>query len=328
MYTILGGSFTRFHKGHKVMLEAAAATGKHIIIGLTSDSYIKSHKHYPTRAYAARKRSIERFLSGLTRNFEILPLESRNGNTETDPDYSTIIVSPETASQAEIINRTRVSAGLKPMEIITIPMVLAEDLFPLSSRRISAGEIRSSGARISPVDVRISTNNQLKLSYVERFLRSLMKNFQVSMNTDYEIPGDQPLGSDTTSYAVKRAIQALGSGDYGIGIESGLYRDGTTGKILDVHYCAVVDRYSRITVGTSSGFEIPQKIVQNVKEGLTESQAFRKVYGVSDPGTTSGLVGIQSGERVTRSELITEAVRNAFMPRTSPSYYGLDRKGD
>ncbi len=90
---------------------------------------------------------------------------------------------------------------------------------------------------------------------------------------------------------------------------------------FDFHVCAVIDRYSRLTYGFSSGFQIPDNIVELVKEGYSESAAFQKLYGGEYIGKREGIVGVLSHDHVKRSELIIESVRNAFLPRISPDHF-------
>lgn len=326
MITVIGGTFSRLHKGHKLMIRAAFDTGNKVILGLTSDEYLKHNKTYKGYSYAARKRTLERFMSRFGGDFEILPLGTRSGNTETSPDYEAIVVSRETATSVEAINRKRVANGLKPMKVIEVPIVLAEDLFPLSSTRIIRGEVRSSGSRITPVRIGISTQNEVKAEALEKFLRRFMRNFTVIRNRQYELETDQPFGDDTTRFAIERAMEALEDRDYGVGIESGLWREPVSGKYVEMHVCAVIDRYSRMTLGTSSGFELPQNMVSLMKDGLNESRAFARLYGTEDIGMKDGVIGAFSGGTLKRKGLVTESIRNAFVPRKGASFFGLDQK--
>ena len=326
MITVLGGSFTRFHKGHMLMLDAAIRTGNHLIVGLASDDFLKSHKAYDAPRYSVRKRALDDYISRFTSDYEIYPLDSRNGNADASAEYDTIVVSRETRAQAEAINSSRIRKGLKPLRIVEVPIALAEDLFPISSSRIVKGEIRANGRRVTPVLIGISTANSLKVMALDRYISKVMRNYEIFRNQEYELETDQPLGIDTQISAMKRAQSALGSRDYGVGVESGVYMDRITGSAIDIHYCVVIDRYSRVTVGTGSGFAIPPDIVRGIRNGLTESQAFVESYGGTDPGSTSGIAGIISGNRITRQELVYEAIRNAFIPRTGASFYGLDEK--
>lgn len=326
MITVLGGTFSKLHKGHKLMLSYAFNTGNKVIVGLTTDEYLKHNKSYKGFSYSKRKKNLERYMSTFAKDFEILPLGTRSGNTETSPEYAAIVVSRETRKTAESINRRRIENGLLELEIITVPVILAEDLFPISSTRIIGGEINTSGRRIKPVRLGISTGNDLKATALRTYLSTIMGNFTVEVNTEYELDSSQPFGDDTSRMAVKRAMACLSDRDYGIGIESGAFREAITGKILDIHVCAVVDRYSRITLGTSSGFEIPDDIVAFLKEGQEESGAFEALYGKEAIGKHEGVVGAFTGGRLKRESLIRESVRNAFVPRIGASYFGLDQK--
>lgn len=326
MITVLGGSFSRLHKGHKKMITAAFDTGNKVVVGLSTDDYLKHNKAYEGYTYNRRKKALDHYLSGFGMEYEILPLDTSSGNTTTNPMYSTIVVSRETLHVAENINRKRAENGLEPLEIISVPIVLAEDLFPLSSSRIMNGEIRSSGARITPIRIGISTRNRLKHATAEIFFGGIMKNFSVEQVTDYGLESNQPFGDDTTGYATRRAMEALKDRDYGIGVESGVRRDPVNGKYVEYHVCVVVDRYSRVTMGTSSGFELPDDIISLMKDGMDESRAFLELYGKESIGTRGGVIGQFSSGKLLRSELIGESLRNAFIPRLAAEYFGLDRK--
>ncbi|MEM0155362.1 MAG: pantetheine-phosphate adenylyltransferase [Thermoplasmataceae archaeon] len=321
MVTLVGGTFSRMHKGHKLLLKTAIGTGEKVIIGLTTDKYTAGNKEYKTPSFTRRMAILDAFMKKMTDNYEILPLDSRRGNADTVKEYDCIVVSKETERSAIDINTRRKRNGLLPMRIIVVPYVLADDLFPISSSRIHAGEINTGGHRISPVRISVTTENDLKADTVRDYLSSFMGKVTVRKYTEYTLPTQQPFGDDTARMATKRAIDGLYDFDYSIGIESGLLYDRINSTYIDVHMCAVVDRFSRITVGSSSGFQVPDNVVDLVKRGETESGAFSRLYVTPDIGKAGGIVGKISADRLTRKELIRESVRNAFVPRFSPDYY-------
>lgn len=321
MTTLVGGTFSRMHNGHRALLKAAIDTGKHVIIGLTTDNYTKGNKDYPLIPYSRREKAVRRFMDRYSDNYEIAPLDSRRGNSDTIPEYDCIVVSPETERSAMEINNRRVAKGLDPMRVIVIPYVLAEDLFPVSSSRILSGEITPGGRRIKPVRISVSTGNDLKMDAVKRYLSRFMKNSSFRKFTEYELPTEQPFGDDTAKLATQRAMKGLDDFDYSIGIESGIIFNPMNSAYFDFHYCSVIDRYGRITVGVSSGFQVPENLIALTKRGKTESEAFLSIYGEKDIGQASGIIGAISGNRVTRDRLIEESVRNAFVPRFSPNYF-------
>jgi len=76
--------------------------------------------------------------------YEVTMLNTPYGPTlEEDFDY--IVVSPETYPVALKINCVREEKGKKPLEIVYVDYVMAEDGVPISSTRIAKGEIDRHG---------------------------------------------------------------------------------------------------------------------------------------------------------------------------------------
>ncbi len=326
MKAVLGGTFSSLHIGHKALIEEAFRVADEVIIGLTTDSYLKLHKYYSAPRYSYRKARLENYLRKFSGSYRIEPLDSKYGKTLSGTNYDFIVVSDETRKTALEINEKREEAGLKSMKVVSVPIVLAEDLFPLSSTRILSHEVRPNGKRITPIRIGIATRNDLKVVGATVFFRTIMRNLQVEKAVNYSLDTDQPLGDDTQRMALKRAEKALENRDYGIGVESGVYRDPVTGKYFDFHCCVALDRFSRSTVGFSSGFEIPGSLIDQIKRGHDESEAYGLIYGKSDIGKSSGIVGELSRGKLAREQLITESVRNAFIPRLGSFFFGSDSK--
>ena len=81
-------------------------------------------------------------------NYQIQELNDPYGTTITDSSIDAIVVSEETEPTAFKINEIRKERGMKPIDIITIRMVLADDGKPISSTRIRKGEIDKKGTVI------------------------------------------------------------------------------------------------------------------------------------------------------------------------------------
>jgi pantetheine-phosphate adenylyltransferase len=143
----VGGTFQYLHDGHAKLLEKAfeiAQDGK-VHIGLTSDEMLQ--KGHDMESYDSRRAQLLRFLEekGYPKGrYEVVRLDDPCGSTlEEDFDY--IVVSPETYPAALKINRIREKKGKKPLEIVYVEYVLAEDGIPISSTRIANGEIDMHG---------------------------------------------------------------------------------------------------------------------------------------------------------------------------------------
>ena len=142
----VGGTFDKFHDGHKKLLSTAFELGNQIEIGVTSDAFgglkgdIDSCK--------VRMKNLKSFFKDYS-NFIIVPLDDPYGTTIYDSDFDAIVVSEETEPTAVEINKIRVSKGMNPIDIVVVSFVLAYDGTPISSTRIRRGEINKNGDVIS-----------------------------------------------------------------------------------------------------------------------------------------------------------------------------------
>ena len=138
----VGGTFDKFHDGHKKLLTTAFDLGEVIEIGVTSDAFgglkgdIDSCKE--------RIGNLKSYFSDKS-NFNIMSLDDPYGTTIYDAEFDAIVVSEETEPTAVKINEIRSSKGMKALDIVVISFVLAEDGNPISSTRIRCGEINRNG---------------------------------------------------------------------------------------------------------------------------------------------------------------------------------------
>lgn len=141
---VVGGTFDILHKGHKALLRKAFELGE-VGIGLTSNELAKKMKNRKVQDFEIRKRHLEDFINEEFKGeYRIVKIKDEFGLTlEKNFDY--IVVSPETYETAELINEERKRRNKKPIEIVKIDFVLAEDGKPISGHRISKEEIDREG---------------------------------------------------------------------------------------------------------------------------------------------------------------------------------------
>jgi len=147
MKVCIGGTFRILHKGHKLLIDTAfeiAAPNGYVFIGLASGDLIKNKGKIDT--LSNRKTTLEKYLliKGYQERALIKPIRDKYGPA-IDEEFDAIIVSPETKKTAEEINYKRRKKGKKPLKIIQIPFVLADDGMPISSSRIKSKEIDENG---------------------------------------------------------------------------------------------------------------------------------------------------------------------------------------
>jgi pantetheine-phosphate adenylyltransferase len=144
----VGGTFDVLHKGHWFLLEEAFNVSERVIIGLTTDEFARRlKKPHKIDCYEKRRRDLEKFLEekGFSERADIVPIDDLYGPTigsrKCSGEIEGVLVSEETEPGAEEINRIRVKEGKKPLLIIVVSMVLAEDGKPISSTRIRRQEV-------------------------------------------------------------------------------------------------------------------------------------------------------------------------------------------
>ena len=147
MRVCIGGTFYPFHKGHKLLVKTAIKiAGKQglVFIGITTETMTKNKKNVDT--FEKRKQMIKRYINKLnaSNQVKIQPIKDKYGPS-INGDFDVIIVSPETYKTAKEINQKRIEKGKKPLVIIQIPFVLADDVKPISSTRIKNKEIDENG---------------------------------------------------------------------------------------------------------------------------------------------------------------------------------------
>jgi len=141
---VVGGTFDILHKGHEALLKKAFELGE-VGIGLTSNELAEKMKNRKVRDFEERKKDLINFIKKeFQTEAKIIKIENEFGITlEKDFDY--IVVSPETYETALKINEERERKRKRPIEIIKIDFILAEDGKPISATRILKGEINREG---------------------------------------------------------------------------------------------------------------------------------------------------------------------------------------
>lgn len=143
----VGGTFDYIHKGHQTLLAKAFECSEKVIIGVTTDNFLNRLGKIVYNNYEERVRRLREYL--LTKypseRFEIHPLDDYFGPGIYRKEVEALVASAETAHRVELANRRRVEMGLKPLDVVVVGMVLAEDGKPISSSRIRSGEIDGEG---------------------------------------------------------------------------------------------------------------------------------------------------------------------------------------
>ncbi len=140
----VGGTFDKFHKGHEILIRTAFNMADEILIGVTSDEFVRN-KNHETEPVGSRIDHVKTIIKDYENPYVIKEITGTMGTADRDPDLDSIVVSQETEQSAVDINKTRLTYGLKPLDIVVIEWILADDGVPISSTRIRRGEIDTKG---------------------------------------------------------------------------------------------------------------------------------------------------------------------------------------
>jgi len=143
----LGGTFDIVHKGHMALLSKAFSISEHVIIGLTSDKFIKQKNKRILHNYNTRSKILQSIiLSNFpNRSYVIHKIDDDFGPTLYQDNIDALVVSNDTKNIGYEINIIRKKMGLNCLEIIIMPIILANDGKPISSTRIRNSEIDNTG---------------------------------------------------------------------------------------------------------------------------------------------------------------------------------------
>ena len=160
---VLGGTFDHLHVGHQALLASAFSVGDEVAIGLTTDGFVARHPKPAgtrTQRYAARRASLVRWLRANypSRKWRVVPLDNPFGGS-LEPGVGVLVVSRDTERGGRAVNRERRRLGRPAVPVVRVPLVLADDLEPVSSRRVRAGAIGPDGRRLLPIRIALSTSD-------------------------------------------------------------------------------------------------------------------------------------------------------------------------
>jgi len=175
---VCGGTFDHFHKGHREFLRHALSMSKKLLVGLTSNTYVKSKENNNwIEDYQIRKQSLEAFFKKEKTKDRVLiePIDDIYIPKiwESWP-IEAIIVSKNTLLSAEEINLKRKEQIKFPLKIEICQLAKSEDNGYISSSRIRRGEINREGKPyINPLWFK------KKLLITEKLRRNFKKPFGV-----------------------------------------------------------------------------------------------------------------------------------------------------
>ena len=143
----LGGTFDIIHAGHMALLDKGFSISEKLIIGLTSDELAKKKGKKLINDFQTRYTTLGTLIQEKFSNsvFDIAKLNNDFGPAAIEDDVDALVVSEETSSKGELLNKLRLEQNQPPVAIVVVPMILAKDGNRISTTRIRNSEIDSQG---------------------------------------------------------------------------------------------------------------------------------------------------------------------------------------
>ena len=146
---LIGGTFDRFHAGHRNLLMSALSQCQTLEVWVTADS-IAGAKDSRINPWEERVEEIKQALDSDSKRLEFYELKDRHGPAPTHNQADAIICTSDTKPECETINSMRQETGMPQLEIICVDHSMSWDGRPISSSRIRIGEIDREGQRWIP----------------------------------------------------------------------------------------------------------------------------------------------------------------------------------
>jgi pantetheine-phosphate adenylyltransferase len=142
-----GGTFDIIHKGHTALLNKAFTISSKVIIGLSSDELVKKMGKKCQNNYSQRHDLLESMIKQSFPNssYQISKLDNDFGPAMLEGKVQALVASEETSNKGKVLNDLRSEKNLPSIEIIVVPMVLADDGSRISTSRIRNSEIDAEG---------------------------------------------------------------------------------------------------------------------------------------------------------------------------------------
>ena len=310
MIAAVAGTFNIIHDGHLSLLKKAFEVGDKVLIGLTSDEMASAGRDAFT-FYDIRKRELERTVEGWG-DYEIFQIDDIYGPREIMDAVDILVVSEETLQNGHRLNEERAYRGVKPLELVVVPLKMSDKGEKISSSSILRGDYGRDG-NSNVLEIAVGSANQVKVAAVRAIMEKIYGNVKViPVEVSSGVP-PQPFGEQTHQGSENRARAALGDHDMAVGIEAGVFEmlDG----LYDIQHCTIITKDGRITYGHGMGFRYPDRIAELVRNGMTVGEAMKEVYGSTEIGKKQGAIGLLSKGLIDREKLTEQSVTAAMIPR-------------
>ena len=182
----------------------------------------------------------------------------------------------------------------------------------------------------------VGSLNPSKVNAVRIAFNKYYTHFEVyKIKANSSVP-NQPIGMNLIIQGAKnRAKTALNylinkqkiyNNIFGVGIEAGLVKvPHSTSRYLDFQFCSIMDENKNLTLGSGIAFEYPQTVINEIfsNKNTEIGDILGRLANNMNLKNEGGAISFLSKNAITRTEILTQAVICALLPRINKELYEL-----
>jgi inosine/xanthosine triphosphatase len=189
---------------------------------------------------------------------------------------------------------------------------------------------------MDPTKICVGSLNPTKINAVKIGFNTYYKNFKLyKIKVDSKVP-KQPIGleiilkgaenraENALNYLINKGISEHNI--FGVGIEAGLVKIPVArSKYMDFQFCVIIDENRDISLGSGIAFEYPQVVIDEIisNKEIEIGDIMGRLANNVNLKNESGAISFLSKNIITRTEILSQAVICALVPRINQELYEL-----
>jgi inosine/xanthosine triphosphatase len=186
------------------------------------------------------------------------------------------------------------------------------------------------------INICVGSLNPTKINAVKLAFNKYYDNFHIDQINVISKTSNQPIGMEAIIQgAINRAECAIhyliydkkiDTCIYGVGIEAGLVNIAyAKTNYMDFQFCVIMDENKDITLGSGVAFEYPSSVINEILSNRdTEiGDIMGRLANNKNLKNESGAISFLSKNIINRTEILSQAVISALLPRINPELYEL-----
>jgi len=188
---------------------------------------------------------------------------------------------------------------------------------------------------MNEIKICVGSLNPTKIYAVERAFSKYFNHFQIfKLKVKSSVP-NQPVGMDEIIKGAKYRAQMslnylkndkkLNVDIFGVGIEAGLVEISfAKTNYMDFQFCVIMDEFQIITLGSGVAFEYPQSVIDKIISNRNSEigDIIGKLANNPNLKNEAGAISFLSKNVINRTDILSQAVICALLPRINTKLYG------